>query len=77
MISRLSITTAVAMGKSATSVFRGEGIPDETAEKIKNGHHSVQMYKNAEVCLTCTKSECSGGETCFRERKKKLNNGGP
>lgn len=76
MISRLSITTAVAMGKSATSVFRGEGIPDEDAHKAKSGHHSVQTYKNAEVCLTCTKAECTGGENCFRARKKKLKGGG-
>lgn len=75
MISRLSITAAVAMAKSATSVFRGEGIPDETAAKIPGGHHSTALYDNADVCLTCTRKYCNGGEDCFRQRKKEMRGG--
>lgn len=72
MISKLSITTAVAMAKSATSVFRGEGIPDPAMAKVKSGHHSVQTYDNADVCLTCTRKHCDGGEACFSARRKQM-----
>lgn len=76
MITRMSVMTAVHMGSTSTSVFRGEGIPEDPSDKVKNGHHSIGTYKDAEVCLTCTKSECHGGEDCFRNRKRKMKGGG-
>ncbi len=76
MINKLSFDTAVKMGTMAHSVWREGG---NDSDGPRNGHHHRKIYEsdNAEVCLTCTKKVCQGGEDCFRSRKKKLRDGGP
>lgn len=75
MINKLSFDTAVKMGSMAHSVWREGG---NDSDGPRNGHHHRKIYEsdNAEVCLTCTKKFCQGGEDCFRSRKKKLKGGG-
>lgn len=47
----------------------GDRTPSEE-EKIL----SYRTKENADVCLSCKKSasQCSGGDACFRKRKKQL-----
>lgn len=75
MINKLSFDIAVKMGSMAHSVWREGG---NDSDGPRNGHHHRKIYEsdNAEVCLTCTKKFCQGGEDCFRSRKKKLKGGG-
>lgn len=76
MISRLTFPAALKITANAKTVFRGDGTEDEN-EAVKSGHHSVNTYKDADVCLTCTREVCYGNEDCFQTRKKKMINGGP
>lgn len=42
-------------------------------EKPKNEEMIKRINADKEVCLTCTKKVCNGGEDCFRRRKSKMN----
>lgn len=71
MIDKLSFDTAVKMGTIAHSVWREGG---NDSDGPRNGHHHRKIYEseNAEVCLTCTRKHCDGGEACFSARRRQM-----
>lgn len=44
---------------------------DETAPK-KRRIESYRTKEQADICITCQKEKCKGGDICFRNRKKEL-----
>ena len=54
---------------TASSVFRGN-IEYDTPKY--QGYHKRTSAEDIDICLTCTKSKCFGGDKCFRERKRKV-----
>ena len=72
--------SALGYLKDTSSVFRGNGLPDESRWKEPRkgrGKHKAVDHDDAMVCLTCKRTTCAGEAACFRERKKRMENGGP
>lgn len=57
---------------AARTVFRGDAIYEMPK---KEGFHKTVDWKDADVCLRCTKEKCYGGGKCFREEKRRLEKG--
>lgn len=57
---------------AARSVFRGD---IESDMPKKEGYHKSVDWKDANVCLNCTKPKCYGGGKCFREQKRQMEKG--
>lgn len=71
--------SALGYLKDTSSVFRGNGLPDESRwkEPMKGrGKHKPVDHDDARVCLTCKLKSCSGEAECFRARKKRMEGGG-
>lgn len=41
-------------------------------ERPKNEELIRKINADKDVCLTCTKEKCNGGEYCFRKRKSQI-----
>lgn len=54
---------------AARTVFRGD---IESEMPKKEGYHKTMDWKDANVCLTCTREKCYGAGRCFRERKREM-----
>lgn len=61
------------------SLFRGDGFvhvqrAESNARRSGGGTRSTRLTKKQareiEICLHCTKKECTGGEGCFGESRK-------
>lgn len=71
MADKLSVNTAIKIGSIAHSVWTEEG---KDPYGPRNGHFQRKIYEHddAEVCLTCPRKHCDGGEACFSARRRQM-----